>query len=245
MIPYLRKEEILSILKKNQIVKIAQICKLLPDVSESTIRRDLKEMNNENRIEFLSGGAVMLVRENFDMPVSKKIELNNDKKDIIADLALKTINDNDTVFIDSGTTCTFFARKLENKPISIVTTNADLFSIPFKQATVIFTGGTYNPITSSLHGITTQNFLKQFYFSKSYLGTSGIDYTRGLTTPSIDEAETKKVVISNSENVYILADSSKFGKVFSNVIQPAANCAIITDRYDEQIAERIKIISSM
>jgi DeoR family fructose operon transcriptional repressor len=60
MIPYERQEKILEALAQDELLKIEQLQSILPTVSISTLRRDLKELEKSGRVELLAGGAVKI-----------------------------------------------------------------------------------------------------------------------------------------------------------------------------------------
>lgn len=91
-------------------------------------------------------------------------------------MASELIVDGDTIYIDSGSTCTMILQYIVEKKITIYTTNADIFSVKENIVADIYVlGGRYNPVTSSMTGPFTEDLLKNLYFNKSFLGANGID----------------------------------------------------------------------
>ncbi|BDR55925.1 DeoR/GlpR family DNA-binding transcription regulator [Xylocopilactobacillus apis] len=236
MIPYERQETILQILSKQELLKIDELQKLIPDVSISTLRRDLKELEKSNKIEYLFGGAVKLSENNGEVSMRKKVDLNREKKDVIARIAASQIHDGETVYIDSGSTCSLLLREIVSKKITIYTTSTSVFNISQEiSAQIILTGGSYNPLISSLSGPLTEECLQMLYFDKSFIGVNGIDIEKGVTTPNISEATKKKLIKSHSRATYLMCDSTKFHK-FSNIKAfDLKDVYVVSDKFDKSI----------
>ena len=62
MIPYERKLQITELLEKSEVVSLEEICRALGGVSESTVRRDLKSMEEEGEVTLLRGGGACFVK---------------------------------------------------------------------------------------------------------------------------------------------------------------------------------------
>lgn len=242
MIPYLRKTKILEELANKDIVVIDDLLNILPEVSISTIRRDLKELENEKKVVLLTGGAVKLNSSTLELPISTKIELNKKKKNVIAELAYNLIKDGETIYLDSGTTCTLLAEKLLEKQLTIVTSNMSLANLRFPKSEVIFLGGMINEDISSLYGPITDNNLKMFNFDKAFIGTSGISVTMGISTPNIFEANKKAIAKQLARESYILCDSSKFNKGMSSKAFELDDCIVVSNKYDAEISAKVKMI---
>ena len=167
MIPYERQKKILSIIEERDLVKIDELQQIFDDVSVSTLRRDLKELEKNRKIESFSGGAFKKISTIGEIPISTKNTLESEKKDKIARMASELIVDGDTIYIDSGSTCTMILQYIVEKKITIYTTNADIFSVKENIVADIYVlGGRYNPVTSSMTGPFTEDLLKNLYFNK-------------------------------------------------------------------------------
>lgn len=243
MIPYERQQKILSLLKDNEIVKFDKIQKVFPDVSSSTLRRDLKELEKRNKIQYLFGGAIKSISTIGEIPIKKRNMLYNEKKEKIAKLAANVIKDGDVIYLDSGSTCSTLFKEIINKKITIYTTNVDIFSIQNKfSAEVILLGGKFNFINSSISGSLTEENLSNIYFNKAFLGVNGIDEKYGVTTPSLDEASKKRIVKNHSDNVYLLCDSTKFHNLSNVKAFELDNVNVISDQNESKLGKKINII---
>ena len=95
----------------------------MPDVSMSTLRRDLKELEKRGSIEYLTGGAVKLHSAAHEASVFEKGAQRSSEKDLIARCAAAEVEDGETVYVDSGTTAMALLSLLVDKPVTIYTTN--------------------------------------------------------------------------------------------------------------------------
>ncbi|NQP33578.1 DeoR/GlpR transcriptional regulator [Streptococcus suis] len=244
MIPYERQQKILELLKHTDILKIEELQKQFPTISDSTLRRDLKELEKKRKIDYLSGGAIKLVSTTGEIPISQRITLHSQEKDILAELATQFVETGDVIYLDSGSSCTSLFKQIMYQKITIYTTNTDIFSVITEEALaeVIVLGGQFNVMTSSISGPLTEENLKNLYFTKAFLGVNGIDEKYGVTTPTLVEATKKRLVKEHSDNVYLLSDSSKFHNLSNVKAFDLKDVTVISDRYDEKLGKSIPLV---
>lgn len=96
-----RRQKILDLLEQQKIVKSQDLVNLL-NASESTIRRDLQELENSGFLERVHGGAKKEQLLNFEQNMSEKSLKNVHEKQQIAKSAAETINDEDVIYLDAG-----------------------------------------------------------------------------------------------------------------------------------------------
>jgi len=246
MIPYERQKKILSIIENKDLVKIDELQEIFPDISVSTLRRDLKELEKNRKIEFLSGGAAKKISTIGEIPITTRSILNSDKKEKIADMAAELICDGDTIYLDSGSTCLMLFKKILEKKITIYTSNTDVCSVGGNiVAEIIILGGKFNPINSSTTGPLIEDSLKNLYFNKSFLGANGVDEKLGVTTPTIEEATKKRLVKKHSDQIYLVCDSSKFHNLSNVKAFDLDDVIIISDKNDEKIGEIVSIVTEL
>lgn len=246
MIPYERQKKILSIIEEKELVKIDELQKIFDGVSVSTLRRDLKELERNRKIESFSGGAVKKISTVGEIPITTKNSLESEKKEKIAKMAAELIVDGDTIYVDSGSTCTMILKHIIEKNINIYTTNTDIFSVSQNVVANIFViGGKFNPVTSSLTGPFTEELLKNLYFNKSFLGVNGIDEKLGVTTPTIEEATKKRMVKEHSDQIYLVCDSSKFHNLSNVKVFDLNDVIVISDKKDDKLSEVVSIITEL
>ena len=77
---------------------------------------------------------------------------------------------------------------------------------------------------------------------KLFMGSNGISLTKGVTTPNVLEAEVKQSMMRNSREHYLLADSSKFGRILLSKVadMDEIDCLVTDSKADEEIVENIR-----
>lgn len=244
MIPYERQQLVLQHLSESDLLKIEDLQELLPDTSVSTLRRDLKELEKQGRVEMLAGGAVRLNAVSHELGVMVTGALHAAEKERMAQRALEEVSDGDTVYLDSGTSCTALLRHLIDRDVTIYTANGSACYITGDmRAQVIIIGGAYNPRTLSMTGPITEGILKDLYFDEAFLGVNAVSIDRGVTNPSHDEAIKKQLVKENSNRAYILCDSSKFHRVSNVRVFGLDGLSIISETGDDQLGRYVEILT--
>lgn len=231
MIPYERRKQILQKLESQEVVSLEDFGEVLPGVSKSTLRRDLKTLADEGQIILLRGGGVRLKQGSFETPVNSKSIQHVNEKERIALCAARLVKDGEVIYLDSGSTALRMVKHLRGKQITIVTTNALIF--PELQETninCILIGGEINIATASIVGTTTNSTLMRTYFDKAFIGASGFSAQAGINTVEMKEAEKKQIVRANSREAYVLADSSKDGKTTMCKVFDLGEVPIIIDK---------------
>lgn len=213
MIPYQRRLQMLQLLENKEVVFLSDFCQTLDGVSESTVRRDLKTLEREGQITLLRGGGACLKQGSYEMPVNSKGIKNVSEKEQIARYAAELVKDGESIYLDSGSTAYRMIPHLKDKDINVITTNALIFSdMQDMKMKCFIVGGEINFSTGSIFGVTTIKELSEMYFDKAFLGVNGISERAGISTPTVQEAEKKRIVKQNSTETYVLADHSKIGK---------------------------------
>lgn len=214
MLPYERKKLIEDFLEKNGETTIDEIASLTLDVSTSTIRRDLKTLENEGIITIYYGGIVKKNQYSSEQKIEKKRLVNIDEKRAIAKYAASLVKPEETIFLDSGSTVAEMINHLD-PTVKIVTTSLDIVMNNRFNMDIYLLGGKVSDVRNSVYGIGTIQQVQDFVFEKAFLGANGISEKHGITTPSTEESLLKKQIIENSSKVYFLLDQSKIGS-FSN-----------------------------
>lgn len=234
MIPYQRRLQMLQLLENKEVVFLSDFCQTLDGVSESTVRRDLKTLEREGQITLLRGGGACLKQGSYEMPVNSKGIKNVSEKEQIARYAAELVKDGESIYLDSGSTAYRMIPHLKDKDINVITTNALIFSdIQDMKMKCFIVGGEINFSTGSIFGVTTIKELSEMYFDKAFLGVNGISERAGISTPTVQEAEKKRIVKQNSTETYVLADHSKIGKNALCKVFELGEVPIICDQESE------------
>lgn len=228
-----RRKMILQMLAEKGEVYVLELSELFK-VSAVTIRNDLEQLEQKNMLLRARGGAIRLESNvGVDQHLSEKTRLNYQKKARIGKKAASLILGNDTIIVDSGTTTAELVKNLPADKELTVITNAinianHLLSKP--NVNIIMLGGYLRKNSFSLIGPLAESSMKNFYVDKVFLGVDGFDTRVGIYTPNIEEAHLNQMMINNSREVILLADSTKFKRKSLTFI-----CAL--DRIDTVITD--------
>lgn len=194
------------------------------------------------------GGAIGLKRpvNTKEDDVVTKASAHVREKDAIARYAAGLIRDDDAVFIDAGTTTERMTEYIANKN-AVYMTNGILHAQKLAQRgfKVNIVSGMIKKATLSIVGAGAAKSLSNLNFTKCFMGANGIDLEKGFTTPDMDEALIKEEIVNHSNDVYILADSSKFEQVFAVTFTKLKGKCIITDRLDNDLYRKHAIVKEV
>lgn len=227
-----RHSMIIKAVNERSSVTIAELAEIL-DVSASTVKRDLIILANEGKIIKVRGGA-MSKNESFtsvEKNVEEKASICTEEKMTIAKYAAELIEKGDFIFIDAGTTTEKIIDYLNVRDVTFVTNGfIHAKKLARKGYKVFITGGEIKASTEAIVGAECVLTLKNYNFTKCFMGTNGISLTAGFTTPDVNEAKVKSAAIESSREVYVLADHSKFDEISSATFAGLGKAVIITDK---------------
>lgn len=236
--PEERLIKIMELLKKQSKVEVDKLTEYF-QVTGSTIRADLRELENRNLILRTHGGAMLKevldegLKTDRDPAYEKRLLQHHVLKEAIGKATAGLIKDGESIMLDDGSTTLQVARHLPpDKRINIVTNglNICLELASHPNIHVIATGGTLKKEDLSYHGRVAEEVVTRFHTDKSILGASGIAIKEGMTTPSEQKAELKKVMIRHSQQVIVIADHTKLMRVsFVPVCQLDKIHILVTD----------------
>lgn len=220
-----RLKSLISIIQNNNGASIKDLSNKL-NVSEMTIRRDIKLLEKQNILEIFHGSVVY--NPNLDNPTIHKKEkkysllsnymLMDSEKNKIGKKAIEFIKEDDIIIIDTGTTTEKLSEHI-NPNIActvLVFSSNNLIPLLYKdKVNLIFAGGVLHRDSGMFESYESLKLVDGIRASKVFLSAAGIHDNLGLTCANSYEIETKKTIIKNSLEVILLVDSSKFGQVKS------------------------------
>lgn len=209
-----RREKMVKKINREGSVSFTQLKETFHHVSEMTLRRDLEYLDRNKRIIRIHGGAKSVdVLIGTDDLFFKRSTRNASEKKIIADKAVALLQENSTIFLDSGSTCTEFSRACPDGTYMIFTNGVScaLELARLQRAQIHMIGGKLNPFSLCVHGAMTLRDLENINFQSVFLGVTGYISTRGFTCGSEEECELKRSVIRRAEKVILLMDTQKVG----------------------------------
>ena len=225
---------ILDLLARQRTATVQELCEAL-NASESTIRRDLNELDKLGKVNKVHGGATLPDSQfRADEPtMAAKEELAVAQKQSIALAAVELIQPEDFIFLDAGSTTLAVARCLSGPALKArYVTNgvAHARLLAQKGCRVFLPGGLLRPETEAIIGAAALVSLQQYNFTKVFLGANGVALEAGFTTPDPEEAAVKAAALRRARESWFLVDDSKFAKVYPAVITDLHGGAILTNR---------------
>ncbi len=204
-----RRERVLKRIFERRHVTARDLAEEL-DVSEATVRRDLKELALRGQIELVYGGATLL--RNADFSFHAKGRRFAEAKRTIGKLAAQLVADRQQIFLDSGTTCFEMAPFLkEKRGLSIIVNSARMaLELDSPGLEVILLGGQYRPQRMDCIGPLAIGTLEQLRGYTAFLGADGLSRDFGLAASDIESAHLNRLAVLNSRQSILLADHSKF-----------------------------------
>lgn len=203
------------------------------DVSEVTIRRDLRELAGQGLLRRAHGGAVLALPAPPEPPVIQRMTLTEICKECIGRAAASLVQDGESVFIGSGSTTAYVARHLKERQSLTVVTNALNVATELATAagvTVVVTGGMMRASELSLVGHITEQSLREVRVDKVIMGVRAISLEDGMTNDYLPEVMTDRTIIEMAPQLIVVADHSKFGTVASAYVAPVEQITtLVTD----------------
>lgn len=201
------------------------------DVSEATVRRDLKGLAEQRAVELVYGGAAPPRTRDYSFR-SKEIR-NVEAKRVIGQLAAELVTDNEQVFIDSGTTCFQMARQLKSAAgVSVIANSARLaLELDAPGMNVIMLGGQYRPARMDTIGPMATAALSELRGYIAFIGADGLSREFGLSASDLDSSHLYALAVRNSRKAVLLADHSKFlAPSLFKIVDCSAISQVVTDR---------------
>lgn len=228
-----RHEFILGELNAKGSLSVTELSTML-NVSEVTIRKDLTQLESENKLYRAHGKAIKMSPYISDRDVNVKEHQSPAEKRAIAKAAVALIEPNDSIIIASGTTVQYFAREInvEQGRLTVITSALNVASVLSKSSRieVIQLGGIIRGSSLSAVGCDAERMLENFTGSKLFIGVDGIDPEHGLSTTNLLEANLNRAMINSAQKTIVLCDSSKFDRRgFSRICSIDDIDQIITD----------------
>lgn len=242
-----RRNKIIELLNENGKVNVNELSNMF-GVSGVAIRTDLTELEKQDLLTRVHGGAITTYKSYYDMNFVQRANTNAKEKECIANHIAKMIKNNSTIMMNAGTTPIFVMRALKDKKVTIVTNSIALAVEGAKNHNfkIILLGGDVNSDYQFTYGVTALKSLEQYSADVFIMSVDGIDATKGVSTFYYQEAEICNSMIEHSKKTIITADYSKFGRTaFANIgnltnidaiiTNETANTGILNSLYDKKV----------
>ena len=232
-----RLNRIRKFVDQNGVVTVSELSKHF-DVSEATIRRDLEELNKRGWIRRTHGGALRVERATREPPILLRLSEQSEEKQRIGKAAAEMIQDNETIFLGSGTTVLEIAKNLpKNIHLTVITNSLPVVNQLSKQKNIelIVIGGMFRQSELSMVGHVAEKAILEFRADRVFLGIHAVSVRHGLTNDFMPETMTDRAILQIAPQIILVADHSKFGRVSSVLVGPVTEVdTIITDKETPQ-----------
>lgn len=204
-----RKKAILDLLKRDGQV-VATDLSVAFEVSEDTIRRDLRELAAEGLLQRVHGGA--LPASPATAPFATRLGVEAEAKLRIARKAASLISPGQVVIIDGGTTSDLLVKQLPAELAATVVTHSPSVAVALAghpSVEVILLGGRlfkHSIVTVGAAAIEAASHVNADLY---FMGVTGVHPTAGFSTGDFEEAHVKRALAARAAETIVLASASK------------------------------------
>ncbi len=214
------------------------------NVSEVTIRKDLTILEDMGAVVRTHGGAKLAEDRAALRPLATRLTEHTDEKQVISERAKKLVSEGDTIYIDTGSTCFYLARRVSDMNIRVVTNSLDVMNVlaDAPGVSLISIGGGYRKEAGSFLGPAAEDTIRSFRIETCFIGATGISKDGAFSAQNVFESQLKRLVLGVSKRRVVLADSSKFDRTaFSVFAEPDDVDVLIVDagfEHTDELSEK-------
>ncbi len=223
------QNRILEYVMDNQRADVSELAAMLA-VSQVTIRKNLDRLERDGLLRREHGYAVAASEDN----MLSRLALHHDIKRRIARRAAESVEDGETVMIESGSSCALLARTLfeSQRGVRVVTNSAFIADytrrIPGAQCMLL--GGNYQVDSQVCVGPLAVAAAASFFVDKLFIGVDGYTEESGFTAKNLERAEMVRAMARQAEKVVVVTESLKFPRLGSvRLLEAAEVDSVYTD----------------
>lgn len=206
-----RLDHIISLVSQEKKIDVNTLSEKL-NVSKVTIRKDLNKLEHKGLLHREHGFAVLNSGDDLNIRLSYNYNI---KKRIAAE-AVKLVEDNETIMIESGSTCALLAEAIcrHRRDVRIITNSCFIanYTRKYSSCQVILLGGIYQQNSEVTVGPLLKEIIKLFHVKTLFAGTDGFDETLGFMGVDMMRCEVVQYMCDSADHLVVLTDSSKFSK---------------------------------
>jgi DeoR family glycerol-3-phosphate regulon repressor len=208
-----RQNEIMASVRQHGACSIIELARQL-EVSDETIRRNIKPLVHQGLIDKVHGGVVLSQKQEPEPPFGKRMNERVEAKQLISAQVAAIIKDGDSIMLDTGSTTAYVARALgDHRNLSVVTNCTEIARTLAREASnrVHLCGGALRSDDWATFGSSAIDFVRQFHVNYAILSIGGVTADGGFMDYHLEEAEFSRAVIAQAKKTIVVADHSKFG----------------------------------
>lgn len=211
-----RRKQIKELVNKKGMVTFQELTRVFSQVSEMTLRKDLKFLDENQQLVRVHGGARSIdTVVGGDVPLKHRMTQNMDKKRQIARKAAALVQPGTAVFLDSGSTCAELARVFPDVQGLVFTGGLHCLNelSRLKKPEIHVLGGVMNKDSLSVRDPRIARDMAVVNLDCAFISVNGFTPGKGFTCRSEIRREMEQAIIERADKVVVLMDSGKVGEV--------------------------------
>ncbi len=228
-----RQRKIVELINAKGAVRIGELTKAF-DVSVETVRRDLLELEKQNCLRRVHGGALRIPRSGEYADRKERSGKNREKKAELAQYAAELVSESDILMVDCGSTAVEFAEMLGERfeRLTVITNSLDVFDALKKKESyeLYLCSGFYMGRENAFYGPWVLETLERFHADKAFIFPSAVSIQYGIMDYDRELCTVQKKMMEQAGETVFLADSDKFEKSgFLKIADVKQDCVLVTD----------------
>lgn len=211
------------------------------NVTEDTIRRDLRDLAAAGLCQKVYGGAVRIAAAPEGGTLVQRMTHQQDDKSRLAAAAVKLVKPGQTIFLDAGSSNLAIAEALPAMPVTVLTNAPSIAArlLDRPHVDLIMIGGRIKQSLGGSVGATALRELELMHPDLYFIGACGVDVDGGVTAVDYEEAEFKRRLAAQSKATAVVATASKIGAVAPYGVLPISQLThlIVEARASEEVVE--------
>jgi DeoR family transcriptional regulator, glycerol-3-phosphate regulon repressor len=231
-----RQRLILTALADEGRVRVPALAARL-NVSDDTVRRDLRALAEQGVLQKTHGGAVALDVPRMTRDVRARIL--PEAKVMIGRAAADRIEPHQTIMLDAGQTVLEVARNLPAVPLIVITHSLDIALSLAERADIrlVLAGGEWDARQRLFRGFATQRMIGSYRADLAIMGACAIHPDLGVTASDEADAAIKQAMLQASARKILVADHTKLDRQEPHFVAPI-------EAFDELITDRAMALKS-
>ena len=238
-----RRNQIFEMLSQQGKLTVTEIVEAF-SVSEATARRDLNSLAREGKIKRFYGGAILNQKAAPEEPILRRTHDQEEEKERIGQAAATQIQNEETIFLGSGTTVLQVAKNLIGRQLTVITNSLPIINLmaDWPGITLIVLGGHFRASERSFIGHITEKSLQDLRADKVIIGIRAISIEHGLTNDYLSETITDRNIIQMGQKLMVVADHTKFGRISTVFVVPIerVNTLVTTSETPVEFIQNLK-----
>jgi len=236
-----RHDEILKIISRLRSVSVQDLTERT-GVSEVTVRKDLTFLEDAGFVVRTHGGAQLAE----DITMMRDLESRSSEhvreKKQIASLAAQLISGDDTIYLDSGSTCAMLAEQIARMSLRVVTNSMAVMNalVGAHGISLFSIGGSYRREAGSFVGPLALENVKEFQIETCFVGATGVSGRGVFSSQNILESQLKSEILRISRRRIVLADTSKFNTAAFSIFARTGDVDVIIAEHDFEDAASLR-----